>query len=78
MIGVAVGRAGLGSQPDEQLVAQEAQFAAAREPMGGHLPLAHELAQVLHVDLEQFGGERSRQHWWKVVHVSSRLQERAT
>lgn len=55
---VAVGRAGLRREPLEELVAQEPQLAAAGKAMAGDLPLTNQLAEVLHVDLQELGGHR--------------------
>ena len=46
----------LGPQPFEEFVAVEAHLAPTGEAVTRHLAVAHELAQVLDVHLEQFGG----------------------
>ena len=40
----------------------EAHLAPAWEPVAGDLPVAHELAQVLHVDLQQLGSVSRGEH----------------
>jgi hypothetical protein len=52
---------GLGPEPLEQLVAVEPHLPPAREPVARDLAVAHELAQVLDVHLEQLGSLRGRE-----------------
>ncbi len=49
---VGVGGSGLGGEPVEELVPQEAELAATREAVARDLALTHELPEVLDVDLQ--------------------------
>ena len=67
MTGGVVGR-GLGRQPLEELVAQESQLATAGKPVGRHLPLPNQSAEVFDVHLEQLGGHRRGENGRELLH----------